>query len=345
MFIDDIIKAIQNAADAGADLAVSGELLELESLAKPVAATNSDGKRVADDFSEHEPDWAALERRCVELLKASRDLRVAAFYVAAMLRMHSFPGFAQGLCVIRALMSAMAYRAHPQPDASDTMVERWYTLVALSAPYKRDGDQLRIVEGLRGVPLVKSNAWTFGYRDVLAARNKSGGADVTLLERMKAEWRNVPAGERNEISVALSTAISAAAEIEKTLLEQTPESLAPAGGGLRPLQTLMQELRGLAEFTGEVVVQKKTEKVAAKTEVKMSMQEGINSRADAVRVLHEVAEYFRKTEPASPVPYFVDRAARLIDRDFLGLLDELAPDAVPAFQNLAGVGNETSNNR
>jgi type VI secretion system protein ImpA len=166
-----------------------------------------------------------------------------------------------------------------------------------------------------------------------------------MLERMKADWRNVPAGERSEMMAGLSTTMSASAEIEKILIEQTPESLAPSGGGLRPLQTLVQELRGLAEFVGETVAQKKTEKVAAKAEVKVSMQEGIHSRADAVRVLHEVAEYFRKTEPASPVPYFVERAARLIDRDFLGLLDELAPDAVPAFQNLAGVGKETNSNR
>lgn len=343
--MEGIIKTALGLGNAGADLSISGELLELELLAKPLPATNSEGKRVTDDFSEHEPDWAAVERRCVELLKASRDLRVAVFYAAARLRVHSYAGFAQALCVIRELLAAKEYCAYPQLDATDTIVERWYTLVALSAPYKRDGDLLRIIEGLRTVALVKTNGWAFCFRDVLAARNRSGGADVTLLERMKSEWRNVPLDERSETSAALAAAMSETVEIERLLLEQTPESVAPSSGGLRPLQTLMQELRGLAEFVGETVIQKKNEKVTAKAEVKISMQDGINSRADAVRMLHEVAEFFRKTEPASPVPYFVDRAARLVDRDFLGLLDELAPDALPAFQNLAGVGKETTNNR
>ncbi|MFT3867649.1 MAG: type VI secretion system ImpA family N-terminal domain-containing protein [Nibricoccus sp.] len=340
-----MVKAALGLGNEGADLSISGELLELESLAKPVPAINSEGKRVTNDFSEHEPDWTHVEKRCVELLEVSRDLRVAVFYAAAMLRVHGFAGFAQGLYAIKELLGAKEYCAYPQLDATDTMVERWYTVVGLSAPYKRDGDFLRIVEGLRNVPLVKTNAWTFCFREVLAARNKAGGADVTLLERMRAEWRSVPAGERGEASAALTAAIAETGEIERLLIEQTPESLAPSNGGLRPLQTLMQELRGLAEFVGEAVVQKKNEKVAAKAEVKISMQDGIHTRADAVRVLHEVAEFFRKTEPASPVPYFVDRAARLVDRDFLGLLDELAPDALPAFQSLAGVGKETTNNR
>jgi type VI secretion system protein ImpA len=42
----------------------------------------------------------------------------------------------------------------------------------------------------------------------------------------------------------------------------------------------------------------------------------INSRADAIRALDAVAEYFRRHEPSSPIPLFVDRAKRLVAKDF-----------------------------
>lgn len=346
MFINDIIKTSLAAENAGEDLSMSAALLELESMAKPVRALNSDGKRLTDDDSEHEPSWAAVEKRCVELLGKSRDLRVAVFYVAALLRVQGIAGLAQGLYIIKKLLSATDYQAYPQLDSSDSIVERWYTVAALSAPYKRDGDLLRIIEGIRTLPLVRKNSASFSYRDVLAAKYKSGGADLTALERMKAEWRSNPAEDRALVADWLSVSLSVAGEIEQLLIDQTPESIAPSGG-TRPFQALLQELRGLAEFSAETVPQKTNEKAvttAKTTEARISMQDGINSRADAIKALHEVAEFFRKTEPASPVPYFVERAARLVDRDFLGLLDELAPDAVPGFQNLAGV-NRTDTNR
>ena len=37
------------------------------------------------------------------------------------------------------------------------------------------------------------------------------------------------------------------------------------------------------------------------------------------------------------MPYFIDRAIRLADQDFIALLTDLVPDAVPRFQMMAGL--------
>jgi type VI secretion system protein ImpA len=66
----------------------------------------------------------------------------------------------------------------------------------------------------------------------------------------------------------------------------------------------------------------------------------IRSREDAVRSLEAVAEYFRRNEPSSPVPMFVDRAKRLIARDFLEVLAELAPDSLAEVKRVGGVRDE-----
>ncbi len=51
----------------------------------------------------------------------------------------------------------------------------------------------------------------------------------------------------------------------------------------------------------------------------------IRSRQDAIRALDAVAEFFRRNEPSSPIPLFVDRAKRLVSKDFLEVLADIAP--------------------
>lgn len=63
----------------------------------------------------------------------------------------------------------------------------------------------------------------------------------------------------------------------------------------------------------------------------------INSRQDAVRALDAVADFFRKTEPSSPIPLFVERAKRLVSKNFLEVLADIAPDAVPAAKSAGGL--------
>ena len=66
----------------------------------------------------------------------------------------------------------------------------------------------------------------------------------------------------------------------------------------------------------------------------------IRSREDAIRTLDSVSDFFRRTEPSSPVPLFVDRAKRLIAKDFLEVLTELAPDSVAEMKRVGGIREE-----
>jgi type VI secretion system protein ImpA len=344
--LDDIKYAVPGAEPAGRDLALTGEILELESMAKPVPTTNVEGKRVSNDFSEHEPDWLKLGARCMDLFKTTRDLRVATFYCAALLRTDGFLGLAHGFELIKRMILSSDYQVHPRFEAGDRAVvlERWYTLAALGSPYKMEGDLLRIIEGLRTVPLAKNKTLPCRYLDVVAARNQPGGVDVAQIERLKSEWRKIAVDERSATCATLGTALGALAEIEAVLLAQTPEDLVPAGAGSRPLQGLALEIKGLMEFMTGSVPQSRTVDAVSK-EVSVAVPGEIHSRADAIRLLQQAAEFFRRTEPSSPVPYFVDRAIRLVDRDFMGLLGDLVPDAVPKFQSLTGVeGGATAQN-
>jgi type VI secretion system protein ImpA len=66
----------------------------------------------------------------------------------------------------------------------------------------------------------------------------------------------------------------------------------------------------------------------------------INSRGDAIRALDAVADYFRRNEPSSPIPLFVDRAKRLVAKDFLEVLADIAPDAVTVARSAGGLKDQ-----
>ena len=67
----------------------------------------------------------------------------------------------------------------------------------------------------------------------------------------------------------------------------------------------------------------------------------IRSRQDAIRALDAAAEFFRRNEPSSPVPMFVERAKRLVAKDFLEVLADIAPEALPQARAAGGIREES----
>ena len=63
----------------------------------------------------------------------------------------------------------------------------------------------------------------------------------------------------------------------------------------------------------------------------------IRSRQDAERALDAVADFFRANEPSSPIPLLLDRAKRLVAKDFLEVLAELAPEALGPAKAASGI--------
>jgi len=63
----------------------------------------------------------------------------------------------------------------------------------------------------------------------------------------------------------------------------------------------------------------------------------VKSRQEAIRALDAVAEFFKRTEPSSPIPLFLARAKRLVSKDFLEVLADIAPEAVAQARAAGGL--------
>ena len=66
----------------------------------------------------------------------------------------------------------------------------------------------------------------------------------------------------------------------------------------------------------------------------------IRDRNDIVGMLDRICRWYRANEPSSPVPPLLERAKRLVAKDFMALLLELAPEGAAQFRALAGLTAE-----
>ena len=75
---------------------------------------------------------------------------------------------------------------------------------------------------------------------------------------------------------------------------------------------------------------------AAQATAAVSVPGAVNSREEVVRILDRICEFYARQEPSSPVPVLLQRAKRLVSKDFLEILKDVAPDSVAQFERLSG---------
>jgi type VI secretion system protein ImpA len=67
----------------------------------------------------------------------------------------------------------------------------------------------------------------------------------------------------------------------------------------------------------------------------------IASRADVIRAIDQICDYYRTAEPGNPVPLLLRRAQRLVDKDFMALMEDLLPESVSQLSNITGQKRDT----
>ena len=68
----------------------------------------------------------------------------------------------------------------------------------------------------------------------------------------------------------------------------------------------------------------------------VSVPGSIRSREDVVQTLERICEFYRESEPSSPVPLILYRAQRMVKMNFMELINELTPDSVTTVKVVTG---------
>lgn len=322
----------------GVDLEYDNAFLEL--------IKASEGKPETQFEAGTPPDWRAVREQSEALFDRTRDLRIAVLWLRAELALNGVAAMVPGLALVNGLLVSHWDTVHPLPDPDD------------NDPFAR-ANALAILPRLDGVlgemllaPLVRVK----GVGDIRPRDIEVAAGQLTAREGEQS-W------QRDQLARMLGSAEQEGAGV-RAMLQSVQQ-------GVKELGTLMDqhfgagsasELKPLLDLCARSLVMipapesdddpsggdggdgadgQGGEGSGGRGSRAAGLSGGVNSRAEAVRAIEMVCVYLERHEPTNPAPLFLRRASMLIERNFLELLKELAPNALDDVARIVGVDPST----
>lgn len=348
--VDSLLKEMSAEAPCGEDLEYDPEFGEMERAAQ-VKSEQQIGDTV---IPAQEVDWPDIKKRTTELFSRTKDLRVAIFLTQSLLHTEGFSGLRDGLALIQGLLEQYWEAVHPQldPDDNNNPTLRVNILSSLCAPDS-------MLHSIREAILLNSKVFgRLSLRDILISSGKlslpsSSSEKPVESSTIDAAFMDAQLDELQSTAEAIHQSIESAKTIESLLMDKVGvEQMADFSALpnlLKEAQHIMSEhlvSRGVGEpGAGETEVTADgsdapaNDAAGASTSqaVSQSVSGQINSREDVIRVLDMACDYFKRHEPSSPVPLLLQRAKRLVAKDFLEILRDLTPAGVTQAEDICGV--------
>lgn len=283
------------------------------------------------------PEWPVIRTRALEALGQSKDLRLLAHLGTASLRTDGLAAFSHTLHV--ASQWLQTYWAGTYPLVDEDAILRRNALNCFADP-------MAVIDGLRRLPLVVSRQHgSFSLRDVDIATGQmqpSDGDSRPDENRIAAAFAEMPVEDLQRLQHASAAGIEAVKAIERTM---SADGGADAVPEFNPLAAQLVKIDRLlrARLAERIGAGAESGDDAAPADGQPGQVGAIRSRQDAIRALDAVAEFFRRSEPSSPIPLFLERAKRLVSKSFLEVLADIAPEALATARSAGGLSeNERS---
>lgn len=296
-----------------------------------------------DDESPGErPDWRpVLELGPKLLAEQSKDLEIAAWLVEALVRKHGYAGLRDGFRLIKGLVEHFWESLYPLPD-EDGLVTRVAPLTGLNG---EDTDGV-LITPIGNVPVtVDGNYRPMTISDYRLAleletmddpgkreqRLAQGAVSLAMFETAVAE---TPPESFRALLDDLGQCVDEFAQLSGLLEEkcgQGPDGypLAPPSSNIR---NALRECREHTEsFTRHLFPEEEPLGAEGEGGAMVASESGsvaarVQTRDQAFRALLQVAEFFKRTEPHSPVSYALEQAVRWGKMPLPDLLAELISD-------------------
>lgn len=301
----------------GDDLSFSAAFDQIQEARRFDDPTLAQGEWVTD---VKEADWRGVIRLCEALLATqTKDLRVAGWLTEALGRTRGLAGLADGHALTAALCDAFWDDIHPQPEDGE-LEQRIGALDWLLAQTTRL---------LRDIPLTASAKGRYSLADLEAARanarNPGNDEDSARpsLDGFDAALRDTPPQHFSDSLQGAERLKAALGSLQATLDVRLGDAAPAFGPALDVLDDVTRNLRRHAPAAATPAAE--TASLPAPASAEATLREAPaasvataataaggppRNRDEALRQLEEIAAFFRRTEPHSPVAYLAEKAAR-----------------------------------
>jgi type VI secretion system protein ImpA len=351
--VDDLLKPISDDKPCGEDFTYHPSFQNLETIARHKPGAQAFGSS-SEDTPPEEPEWKDVIREAVDVLSQSKHLTAGVILAVSALKTGGLEGLRDGFAVVHGLIEKYWGDLYPRLDPEDNNdpTERINILNNLSSA----GDPYRFTVHLKQVVLSPNARITL--QQIINAKEKgrgeggsdgkSGNSDMDLSQ-IQAAFRDGGA-EVAGATLAMVNEVIGHVQAIDTFLDST----LPSGRGVNfeALNKLLSEMKSAVEpfASNGSPAEGQTEPGAAAQESGGASRGGarggpamagtIQSTADVVKALGLICDYYRNNEPSSPVPLILQRAQRLVAKDFMEILTDLTPDALSQLQVITGKPKE-----
>lgn len=296
--------------------------------------------------------WQTVRELATEALTTHcKDLEIAAWLAEALLRSDGLIGLAAGFRLMEGLVESFWDEIYPLPDEEGiatrvapitglngldrdgTLVQPLRKLVLFERPTDGSPFSLSQYEQSAGLLGPEQRAAALPFEVVENEARAAGGDHFALLRDQAAEaaeaWRALGEGlgrrlvKKEEKDALANTRI-------RVLLEHILEAGDRFGA---PGAQASSETATPQPGEDEGIVAAAPGRGAAGPAAG-----GLTTREDALRALAQIAEFFRHTEPLSPIAYTLQEAVRRSRMTWPELLAEIVPDATSRSAILTSLG-------
>jgi type VI secretion system protein ImpA len=345
--IDRLLAPVDPAAPCGPNLEYEAPFQAL------VAAARGRPERQLGSHivPAEQPDWRAVRAQAEALLAQTKDLRVALLLTRALVHTEQLPGLRDGLALVHGLLERYWEQVHPVPDADDPegAIVRVNALAPLVDPDGLLGDVRHALVGVSGPH------GRLAVRDILrSAGRRPPAPGETVLP--PAEIAAVLAAAAAADPAALGAAAASAGLVRAIGAFLADKLGSTRGVDLQPLldvlapvaQACAQAVEAAAPATQEPAKQEPAPGGSAPGPGATAIPSATNSpvpgdirtREEVRQALDSVCRYYERNEPGNPAPLLIRRAQRLIDKTFVEILQDLAPDSLAQIRTIAGLPAE-----
>lgn len=287
-----------------------------------------------------DPNWREVRNDGIKLLGQTHDLRIVLPLIQALIHTDGLSGLLDGLGLLQNLIERYWDSLYPLLDAEDNNdpTERMILLGTLSQSEP-------VLLPVSKAPIVESpKLGRYCFRDFQIATGKlpapKQSENLPPLATIEAAFTDSDLEGLKASNQIVNASVDALSNIEAFLLDRVGAGNAP---NLMPLRDLLKEMRHLLGdqlarrgVTEAVTAEAIEAPQAAPSQIAGAALGAVNNRGDVIRALDLICEYYARNEPSSPVPLLLMRAKRLASKDFLEIMQELAPAGLDQIKVIAG---------
>jgi type VI secretion system protein ImpA len=348
-------------------------MIDIESLLNPIVETAPSGRdlrlvpgdetfdKVKDlrteldpaldpDGKGREPNWPGVVKNCEEALQSrTKDLELVVWLIEGLARVDGFAGLEQGFELLQRVMDTFwdtVYPGHDEDGITLPIRGRPISWLGSSAEFQRAVKDCPFVEGGAGTTL----SWSV-YEGTALLDDMTLGperrAELTELGFISGEQWNAAFAAASTAELRAQAGVIGACEAKLRAIDAKCQEIFGAEDEEPPnLFPLLNALQEMHEYVaGKVGDEEDAGAEAGEAEAAAGggapRQPGVlATRQDALVQLRQVAEYFRRAEPHSPISYLVARAVKWGEMSFEELIVDLTQnkDVLGHIRETLGIG-------